>query len=514
MKLKNYFISTMFLIAGSAFAGDWYVSSTGDDTTGNGTAGAPFASIGKAYTTMLDGDIIHVASGTYTNGVAADYITVTKSFTIMGAGAGSTIIQNGTEPISITNTAAQKRFLSFTNTSAGKTVTLLDITIRHCGWWGLTNGGGMINLNNSGTDGATLIARRCNFQYGFARQGGAIQISGAPTAGSKLNKGIFEDCSFSGNRCMIQTTNVPVYTNANNYGGAAIGSGSNGCVELRNCIFYDNGSLDDPYNQGPSFANCGNATSGRCLNLNAGGTGVYNIVTNCTFINNGAKTGVATSATLIPAVANTQPAKDFKFFNNLIVDNTPASTSIEYDFYSSAVPGTNTTAFDNFKGNVIRKAKYDAGYTLDVSNMMSDTYTGASTDVGLDGGSTPNIVQNSTGVNIVTAYGTKVVGMGIANAEVKSTDINGATRGISFSIGAVESIATKVSDVKAGLSTISVQNRIMSLKTEGVANVWIYNVSGAKVFAKTISGSETIRFDKAGLYLVKINAEVKKIQIY
>ena len=76
-------------------------------------------------------------------------------------------IQNGTEPISITNTAAQKRFLSFTNTSAGKTVTLLDITIRHCGWWGLTNGGGMINLNNSGTDGATLIARRCNFQYGF-----------------------------------------------------------------------------------------------------------------------------------------------------------------------------------------------------------------------------------------------------------------------------------------------------------------------------------------------------------
>ena len=29
-------------------------------------------------------------------------------------------------------------------------------------------------------------------------------------------------------------------------------------------------------------------------------------------------------------------------------------------------------------------------------------------------------------------------------------------------------------------------------------------ITGAKVFAKTISGSETIRLDKAGLYLVRI----------
>src|SRR4051812_47884252 len=58
-----------------------HVSSAGNDETGTGSLGAPYATLAKAVTVAADGDIISVASGTYAGA------TVDKDVTIIGSGA-------------------------------------------------------------------------------------------------------------------------------------------------------------------------------------------------------------------------------------------------------------------------------------------------------------------------------------------------------------------------------------------------------------------------------------------
>lgn len=60
-----------------------YVSTTGNDATGNGTQGLPFLTIAKAIAAASNGDIIQVAAGTYSQN-----FDVTKIVTINGPNAG------------------------------------------------------------------------------------------------------------------------------------------------------------------------------------------------------------------------------------------------------------------------------------------------------------------------------------------------------------------------------------------------------------------------------------------
>lgn len=52
--------------------GDIYVATTGNDTTGDGTPGNPFATIAKASTVVLPGNAVRVAPGTYTGQVTTN----------------------------------------------------------------------------------------------------------------------------------------------------------------------------------------------------------------------------------------------------------------------------------------------------------------------------------------------------------------------------------------------------------------------------------------------------------
>jgi hypothetical protein len=65
----------------------WYVSTTGNDTTGNGSSGAPFATINRAHTAAANGDIIQIAAGNYTinNRIgSAAAIILSKQVTLQG----------------------------------------------------------------------------------------------------------------------------------------------------------------------------------------------------------------------------------------------------------------------------------------------------------------------------------------------------------------------------------------------------------------------------------------------
>lgn len=113
-----------------------YVATTGSDTTGDGTIGNPYATIGKAYTAGSNGDIIQLADGSYNLAsetvTAAGYLllnTANKGMLIRGNAADRTavtIYHNGTTTYAIRIRAAgELRFENLTISTTSATVTNL-----------------------------------------------------------------------------------------------------------------------------------------------------------------------------------------------------------------------------------------------------------------------------------------------------------------------------------------------------------------------------------------------------
>lgn len=102
-----------------------YVSTSGNDTTGNGTQSAPYATIQRASAEVAAGGTVSVAAGTY------DAFTVSgvSGITITGAGEGQTIIS----PTTLISTGVNNKYDTnvlaavFVNNSTG--VTIQDMTI-------------------------------------------------------------------------------------------------------------------------------------------------------------------------------------------------------------------------------------------------------------------------------------------------------------------------------------------------------------------------------------------------
>jgi hypothetical protein len=60
---------------------DWYVATTGNDTTGNGSSGNPYATLQKAHDVASANDTVYIAAGTYTATCSG-----TKNLTVIGYG--------------------------------------------------------------------------------------------------------------------------------------------------------------------------------------------------------------------------------------------------------------------------------------------------------------------------------------------------------------------------------------------------------------------------------------------
>jgi len=101
----------------------WYVSETGNDTSGNGSQIAPWATITKALSeaTTVNGDTIHI-SGTITqSGLTAGGIDILKNIVIKGETKETSIIQASENSFSATSRV-------FTNWSIAK---IINITIKN-----------------------------------------------------------------------------------------------------------------------------------------------------------------------------------------------------------------------------------------------------------------------------------------------------------------------------------------------------------------------------------------------
>jgi len=123
----------------------WYVETTGNDTTGDGSSGNPYLTLAKAETSASDGDTINVGSGTFEAAVSH---TLAKQIAYVGAGSGSTILRG--------NNSARVIYLNST-----KTKSLTGFTID-----GLSSGTVPGNLvEGSGVNQATTFTD-CSFTNG------------------------------------------------------------------------------------------------------------------------------------------------------------------------------------------------------------------------------------------------------------------------------------------------------------------------------------------------------------
>ena len=80
---KLIIIQFVCLLMQNAFAGTIYISTSGNDATGNGSAGNPYATLSKASSMTSNGDVIYFTSGTYTE---SNQITIPSGVNIDGAG--------------------------------------------------------------------------------------------------------------------------------------------------------------------------------------------------------------------------------------------------------------------------------------------------------------------------------------------------------------------------------------------------------------------------------------------
>ena len=122
IRLPGFFCAGMVLFCWfkiSAFGATNWVSPSGNNTTGNGTATNPYATLQKAIDVSAHGDLIILKSGNYA-GVGNQNLTINKALTLWSeAGPGSTTVNAGrqrilTSTLSGTNQSLIIRGLTFT----------------------------------------------------------------------------------------------------------------------------------------------------------------------------------------------------------------------------------------------------------------------------------------------------------------------------------------------------------------------------------------------------------------
>jgi predicted outer membrane repeat protein len=227
-------------------ATDIYVNTTGNDTTGSGTAENPFLTIEKGVNIAKAGDTVNIADGIY-SGTGNNNITITKNMNITGQSQTGTII-NGTSKnwifriLDVTVTIKNLTLTQGSTTGSGSaiynrgtsTVVNCNFTDNHAD----TFGGAIFNEKN-------LTVSNCTFNNNDAAYyGGAIQNGNSlyPER-SKLN---VQDSSFTDNQAgdggAISNWGTAIIANSNFTGNSAL-KGSGGAIYNEGGNYNDRGNL-------------------------------------------------------------------------------------------------------------------------------------------------------------------------------------------------------------------------------------------------------------------------------
>lgn len=465
MKLRNLFMSLIlicgaFLLANAAEAATIYVnSSTGNDSTGDGSESTPYKTFHKAYTEAEASDTIDL-TGTFTwtdvdetGDSSGTGYTIAKNITINGQGAGDTIIQAAS-----TAETAGKRV--FTIDSAA-TAVIQNVTIRY-GFASNTNYG--LGINNAGN----LQVLDCEIYEN-------INKNGTSEGGGIYNTGVLE------------VVDSAIYNNISRYGGGGIANGVGaGNLTITNSTIYSNMNWSTPSYGGGVQIRDGEST-----------------LTNNTIVGNISDSGSGVDIDVI------DPATIY-FKNNIIVLNDDIRTGDpDYDF--SLDDGTVVSNGHNIVG---RSSSYIWEGTGDWEDTeRDDTYTlysvGTEGTLNLDDSASLNSSLNGTHTYALLE-GSIAINAGNATANngitPPSTDQRGGARVSTIDVGAfeygvefadetapelAESSPLSPADNATGVSIST--NLVMTFNedvAEGTGNIIIYNDSDEAVASIDVTSEQ------------------------
>jgi len=189
-------------------AAEIYVSVTGSDTTGNGSSGAPYATIQKGIDTAMSGDTVVVRDGTY-----GTYTNANIDVSGMDFGGSNITVRSENGPAQCTIDCAGLRRAFYFHSGETTNAVLSGFTM----------------LNGFAHDGATIL---CNNNSSPTLSGNVIRDGTAESAGAGI-------CVINGSP-MIEN-NVIASNSTPDVGGAIYGQS---CASLiRNNTIYGNSTL-------------------------------------------------------------------------------------------------------------------------------------------------------------------------------------------------------------------------------------------------------------------------------
>jgi len=202
-----------FLVANarSASAGTYYVTKTGNDTTGDGSSGTPWLTIKKAEATAANGDTVNVSAGTYAEDT---YWNASKSITwnadgeviVRGSGAASYALRLVSSESTVINgftfdSEGTRTFVVSINSNAVNK-TLNDVTFSGSIGVMINNAGGSdITIQNS-----TFTMTSANRAFYNNPSSGNITLQGNTFNFPSGGNGIFQQAATTGN--VIFTGNI------------------------------------------------------------------------------------------------------------------------------------------------------------------------------------------------------------------------------------------------------------------------------------------------------------------
>lgn len=268
-------------IAQGSIITDLYVAPGGDDHNSGTNDWDAFRTIGKAFTVAQDGTRVHIAAGSYTNGLEAFPLTLANltGVQILGANRALTVIDAS---------GSSNRVLTVTN-SPGAVLSELTIT------------GGYQTNSTSGFGGGIAL-----WSSGGASLSGCVISNNtlAPVAGSAYGGGIYaKNSAITLSDCVV-ITNIATCASGSSLGGGIYTEASP--LVLRETIVARNRCVNGICYGGGVYIASGASAMRNCLVVEnsatslGGGIQPYDALTleNCTVANNGAQ-GIRTSTTLI-----------------------------------------------------------------------------------------------------------------------------------------------------------------------------------------------------------------------
>jgi len=425
---KNYLFKVVFtmILCGMfsiSYAADWYISSTGNDTSGDGSLSLPWASFTKAQTMAAAGDIIHV-SGMIDFSLEPGLVqplgvAVAKNISIQGTSNAT----DGFDGKSLT------RFLSNTTFS----LTLKNLKLIN-GYSGVNNGGAIINTSTGSVNFENLIfesnktamaastktgaaiqidnvngavIKNCVFLNNEASKTGAIYIT-AWAANSTI---LFENCAFSGNVAK------------ESFGGSALfirsNTSANTTCNIINCTFKGN-QVNTAASGGTIYV----AKSPNTTNVN---------IINCTVSEN-TTAGTASHTAGIHFATNDAAADANVYVKNCIVEGNTASGGVPADLSIGAAGGSSaggTVGYIAIQNSII-------GYVANSANIPAGNITASAYYNYLTTTSTTNdlkagLAPFNTTTNTYPLYSTSgAIGYGSSAAltPFSTTDQSGNVRAV------------------------------------------------------------------------------------